>query len=78
MTETGAVLALSGEAIAKLSDLIAGLIKSKNVSDAERDAAKAQVAELLTTDEANAQTAQNGLDSLNNLIDLAATALPAE
>ncbi|MCC5618115.1 hypothetical protein LC605_24120 [Nostoc sp. CHAB 5836] len=59
----------SEEAIDKLSDLVKGLISKETVTASERDDAKLQVAQLFATGQAN-------LEKINQLIDIAAAALP--
>lgn len=77
MSKTSDVLVLSGEAIEKLAVLLTALIQAKNVTESEKEAAKTQVAELLASDEADADTTQSIVNKLNALIETASAAAPA-
>ncbi|PHJ64929.1 hypothetical protein VF04_03835 [Nostoc linckia z7] len=60
---------ISGEAIGKLAELVQKLIQAKNVAEEERDAAKEEAAQILGLESTN-------LEKINQLIDVAAAALP--
>ena len=88
MAVTDPVLLQSGEAIARLSDLITTLIESTSTSVADRDKAKADLASLLIADTskdatiaadteervANQAAAQATLEKINKLVEIAAAA----
>lgn len=91
MSQTGQILQISGEAIERLAALIVEVIRLKDATAAERDAAKQEVSQLLaektaietekqqleTDDQNNAVTSQAYLNRFYELIDIAAAATAA-
>lgn len=84
MSQTGQILQISGEAIERLAALITELIRLKDATAAERDAAKQEVSQLLAEkqqleadDQNNAVTSQAYLNRFYELIDVAAAATAA-
>jgi predicted transcriptional regulator len=75
MVNTGASENKTKVALTQLATLVTNLIKKNTVTTQERDAAKAQIAQLLA-DEETEDTAE--LQSINELIDVASAALPGE
>ncbi|MFB2768583.1 hypothetical protein ACE1AT_04730 [Pelatocladus sp. BLCC-F211] len=76
MTQTSDALVLQAEVITRLAQLIIDLINSKNASDIDKEAALAQVQELLTADTNSAATVDELTSKLQELVDTAAAALP--
>lgn len=91
MSQTSQVLAVTEQSLEQLAQLVLNLIYQKNVSQEERDAAKAETAQLFSEkqqlesekqqlesdDITNANVAQSYLNRIYELIDVAASATAA-
>lgn len=76
-TQTEQVLLIQAETVLKLVLTVREVLAAKNVSDSERDAAKAQTTELVAADVKNAEVAAQINSELLALIDEASAAIPA-
>jgi hypothetical protein len=78
MSKTEQALVLNAEALNKLVDIITQVLEAKEVSDVEAAEARAKATELIAKDEFNAEVVSSATAKLEELITLAAAAVPAE
>lgn len=77
MSQTEQAVSLQAEAINKLTDIIKSVLQSKQVTESDLANAKQQAADLIAKDESNASLVSDATTKLQQLIDLAAAAVPA-
>ncbi|MBD2771135.1 hypothetical protein [Iningainema tapete] len=78
MSKTSDALATQDQLIIELARVITEVVRLKNASETEKDAALAQVSDLLKVDELDAATAQQANDKLREMINVLAAAIPTE